>query len=122
MKQKKTTGCHNCPYNGKHNNACLSCTIIQDEYAHPFQHYILPTYDAPQPEKAEPLKATDLEDDCEDYLRQKLYQIFDLDFSEIMLLKCIMNHKSLTEFAEEFNRFMEYNNNKKQPMTRFCAF
>lgn len=122
MKTKKITGCHNCPYNGKHNNACLSCNVIQEEYSYRYQHYILPTYDAPMPEQQESIQATNLPEEEEDNMKKMLYQIFDLDFVELLLLKCIQNNLSLTEFADKFNRFIKYHNKKKDNMTRFCAF
>lgn len=66
--------------------------------------------------------ATSLSEDTEDSLRLMLYEIFDLDFSELLLLKAIMNNMSLTEFSNEFNKFIQYNTSKKCQMTRFCAF
>lgn len=41
--------CHTCVYNGKCSDECLKC-ISEEQYSYKFNHYILDTYDAPEPE------------------------------------------------------------------------
>lgn len=42
---------------------------------------------------------TTLPDEVEDTLRKFLFDMFDLDWNELMLLKSVMNQMTLTEFG-----------------------
>lgn len=43
-------------------------------------------------------------EDVENRLRIFLVELFQLDFNELMLLKCIMNKMTLTDFGREMEK------------------
>lgn len=61
---------------------------------------------------------TNLPDDVEDTLRKFLFDMFDLDWNELMLLKATMNKLTLTEFGQEMEKLSKEN----WCFSRFRAF
>ena len=61
---------------------------------------------------------TSLPDEVEDTLRKFLFDLFDLDWNELMMLKATMNRMTLTEFGGEMERLAKDN----RSFTRFRAF
>lgn len=61
---------------------------------------------------------TTLPDEVEDTLRKFLFDMFDLDWNELMLLKATMNKLTLTEFGQEMEKLSKEN----WSFSRFRAF
>lgn len=113
-------GCHKCQYNGKGDPICLSCDMQQETYSFRYEQYLLDTYNPAQQDTSGSEKVTYLPEDLEDGLRKILYTIFDLSPLELLVLKAIMNGKSLTDFATETTRLLKYKST--HVMTRHHAF
>lgn len=108
--------CHKCKYNGQQNNVCLSCHF-PDDYKNEYQLYILDGYDFPQPEKNEPEKIIDgVEDETIEKLKMSLIKIFDLTNMQLLVLKGIINQKSITTIAKELTELT------KEKQSRFKVF
>ena len=111
--------CTKCKYNGKQCEACLSCDCTE-QYNYRYSHYLIDGYDPKQESTEGSQKVTEFNDDVEDALRKALYTIFELDYLELLLLKAIMNGKTLTEFAKEITETLQ--KKSTQVMTRHHAF
>lgn len=125
--------CYNCPYDGKHNDICLSCKI-PDEYSfakspHLFD-YVQPTHDDGEQKQSDyatrPI-VSNMNLDMEQKFKDALYGIFDLSYLEILMLKAIMNQKTLEDFAKDMSKLfvkqsslIEHNQYKR--FTRHHAF
>ena len=99
------TECHKCRFNGTKSDACLSCDGTET-YSYRYSHYILDTYDPPQPETNGTEPCTDLSEDDEDRLRIAMANLFDLQPLELLCLQAIMQRKSLETFAKEMTNLM----------------
>lgn len=75
-------------------------------------------YDPPATDNSGSEPVTDLPEDVENRLRIFLVELFQLDFNELMLLKCIMNKMTLTDFGREMEKLAKSN----VAFSRFRAF
>ena len=97
--------CHKCPY--ANTAQCLTCK--KGDTDHSKRLYILEGYDPPQPDTRGAEPCTNLPEHAEDKFRKFLYDLFDLDFSELLLLKSIMNKRSLVEHSRDVEKFAHEN-------------
>lgn len=75
-------------------------------------------YDIPQPDTKGSEQVTSLPDEVEDKMRKFLFDLFDLDWNELMLLKATMNQLTLTEFGQAMEKLSKDN----WSFSRFRAF
>lgn len=94
--------CTQCEHNGKCSSACLNCQQ-SEQYSYKYQQYLIDGYDPEQPNTDCSEQVTDLNEDAEDRFRKALYELFDLNPLELLLLQSIMHGKSLTEYANDMN-------------------
>ncbi len=80
------------------------------------------TDNIPQPETTPSGQVTNLPDEYEDIYRKSIYDIFDLQPLQLLLLQAMLHHKTLTEFANELNAIVSDIYNRKDKMTRFSAY
>ena len=101
--------CHKCPYNGKKDNHCLSCTL-DETYSYKYQNYLIEGYEPIQPDNSGSEQVLeDKTDDIEDMLRKVIYTILDLKPNELLFLKAIHDGKTLTEFGKEMEVLAQKN-------------
>lgn len=111
--------CHNCQFNGLSSNACISCCITEkDDSTFRYSQYIADGYDVPYVQQELQEYATHIDPDVEDHFRKALYDLFDLSYTELCLLKAIMNKKTLTSFAADMEKLASSN----KTYSRFRAF
>ena len=100
------------------NKDCLNCKLGQETYDYKYSQYIIDGFQPVQPDNSGSEKVTDLDDNVEDKLRKFLYDLFDLSYNEIQVLKGIMNGLELSEIARQ----MEKNAKKNSEVSRFKVF
>lgn len=113
--------CHKCK-----NKDCLNCKA-DEQYSFRYQHYILEGYNPQQPDTSGSQQVTDLSDETEDKFRKFLYDLFDLSDLELLMLKAIMNGKTLQQFADDMTLTLERQHkmmtkNAEQKFSRHHAF
>ena len=111
--------CHKCQYDGKGNEACLSCEGAE-QYAYPYGRYLFDDVQIPQPStQGSGRVLSGMTEDAEDRFRHGLIELFDLQPLEILMLQAIMHNKSLTDYARDIDRMVAKLANG---MTRFHAY
>lgn len=114
MSKRKSINCHKCPNKGT--DKCIACKKVDEDTKH--KQYLLEGYEPPQPDTSGSEQVTNLPDDVEDKMRKFLFDMFDLDWNELMLLKATMNSLSLTEFGQQMEQLSKQN----WSFSRFRAF
>ena len=109
--------CTKCQYNGKCNEACLSCTS-KEQYNYKFNKYIIDGYDPKQESTEGSEKVTQFNDNIEDALRKVLYTLLDLSPNELLLIQALHNGKTLSEYAADMEKIAK----KNEAFSRFRAF
>ena len=97
---------------------CLHCKMANETYDYKYNQYIIDGFQPIQPDTSGSDKVTDLDDGVEDKLRKFLYDLFDLSYNEIQVLKGIMNGLELCDIARQ----IEKNAQKNQTVSRFKVF